>query len=253
MNRVYDYQGAIVSTSKPVKQLKTVKKTLLISSADRDTTKYYTNGDFMIYLPRTYHNVVSVRLKSAQFPPLTVGASSTGGGARTHTYVSGPNILPYATGTTQYAGDTAVAATNYYFLVELEGLNKNDETVVAAQRSTYTDNYFAKIPVQLYQQNALATPVYFIEYNDHTLEENTSRYTPAIENLDRLHVKCRLHSQQDKSGYIYWTTDGAVAAADNRTVDYNLTLELEMLENSFDDFSSFETRLTNREAGNYGC
>ncbi len=258
MNKVYDYQGTFVSPSKPVKQLKTVKKTLLISSADRDTTKYYTNGDFVIYLPRTYQNVVSIRLKSAQFPPLTLGASSTGGGAFTHSYVYGPNLVATSGGVWNPASqtgnvDAAVPATNYYFLVELEGLNKNDETVVGAQRSTYTDNYFAKIPVQLYQQNALATPAYFIEYNDHTLEDNTTRYTPAIENLDRLHIKCRLHSQQDKSGYIYWTTDGAYAAAGNRTVDFNLTLELEILENSFDDFSSFETRIANREAGNYGC
>ena len=61
MNKAFDHNGTIVSASRPVKQLKTVKKTVLIDSADRDTTKYYTNGDVVYYLPRVYENVVSIR------------------------------------------------------------------------------------------------------------------------------------------------------------------------------------------------
>lgn len=251
MNKVFDYNGTFVSTSTPKKQLRTVKKTVLIDSADRDTTKYFTNGDFVVYLPHNYKNVVSIRLKSATFPPLTVGAA--GAGALSHTYAAGPNILPYATGTTQYASDTAVAATNYYFLIEFGGFNKNDETTVSAQRSTYVDNYFAKIPVNLVQQNTKSPVAYYIEYNDNSNEENTSRYTPAIENLDRLNIKCRLHSQQDKSGFIYWTDDGAAAAALADIVNFSLVLEVEMLDNGFDDFSSLESRINNREVGNFGC
>jgi len=256
MNKVFDHNGTFVSTSKPVKQLRTVKKTVLIDSADRDTVKYYTNGDFVVYLPRNYQNVVSVRLKSAQFPPLTIGAS--GAGAFTHSYAFGPNLVATSGGNWNPANqsgtiDGVVPATNYYFLLELEGLNKDDETVTLSQRSTYVDNFFAKIPVNLVQQNSKATPDYFIEYNDHTLEDNIARYTPPIENLDRLHVKCRLHSQQDKSGFIYWTDDGSYAVSGNRTVNFALTLELEILENGFDDFSSFESRINNRDLGNYGC
>jgi hypothetical protein len=252
MNKVFDYNGTFVSPSKPVKQLRTVKKTILIDSADRDTTKYYTNGDFVVYLPRSYKNVVSMRLKSAEFPPLTVGAA--GAGAFTHLYTNGPNLSAANGGTWSAATDVPVPATNYYFLLELEGLNKYDETVSAANRSTYVDNVFAKIPVNLVVQSTTATPGYFIEYNDHTLEENISRYTPAIENLDRIHIKCRLHSQQDKSGYIYWTSDGTYAGnGGNSIANFALTLEVETLENTFDDFSSFETRINNRDAGNYGC
>lgn len=236
-----------MSQSNPVKSLKTVKKTVLIDSADRDTTKYYTNGDFVVYLPRNYQNVVSIRVKSGEFPPLTKGAA--GAGAMTHPYASGQNIL-----SSSWSGDTAVANTNYYFLVEVDGLNKNDETVLSAQRSTYNDNYFAKIPVNLVTQSTTSTPAYFIEYNDHTLEENISRYAPPVENLDRLRIKCRLHSQQDKSGFIYWTSDGTYAGnGGNSAANFNLTLEFEILENSFDSFSSFESHLSNREAGNYGC
>lgn len=250
MNRAFDHNGTIVSTSRPVKQLKTVKKTVLIDSADRDTVKYYTNGDFVVYLPRNYQNVVSMRLKAAEFPPLSLGTNTSGGGAVIQNYADGPNLPPQ--NPTQYK-NAPVPPTIYYFLIELEGLNKNDETVALSQRSTYVDNFFAKIPVNLVQQNAATTVAYYIEYNDHTLEDNITRYTPPIENLDRLHIKCRLHSQQDKSGFIYWTTDGQAAASGNRTVNFSLTLELEILENGFDDFSSFETRINNREIGNYGC
>jgi hypothetical protein len=45
-----------------------VKKTLQIDSADRDTTKYPTNGDYVVYLPRIYNNVTSLRLKGGEIP-----------------------------------------------------------------------------------------------------------------------------------------------------------------------------------------
>lgn len=258
MNKVFDYNGTFVSTSTPKKQLRTVKKTLLIDSADRDTTKYFTNGDFVVYLPRNYKNVVSIRLKSATFPPLTVG--SAGAGAFTHSYLYGPNLstttwnpASQVAPTGGPAVDAAVPATNYYFLLELEGHNKNDETTVAAQRSTYVDNFFARIPVSLTQQTSAATPAYYIEYNDNTHEENTTRYTPAIENLDRLRVKCRLHSQQNNTGFIYWTDDGAYVQEVADIANFSLVLEVEMLDNGFDDFSSLESRINNREIGNFGC
>ena len=247
MNKLYDYQGTLVSPSKPSTTLKTVKKSILVDSADRDTTKYYTNGEFVVYLPRNYQNVVSIRLKSAEFPPLTKG--SAGAGAMTHVYTNGQNIS-----NSTWSSDVAVPNTNFYFILDIEGLNKSDETVVASQRSTYSDNFFAKIPVNLVTQSSTATPTYFIEYNDHSLEENISRYTPAIENLDRLKIKCRLHSQQDKSGFVYWTSDGTYAGnGGNSSANFGLVIELEMLENSFNDFSSFETRLNNNNIGNYGC
>jgi len=246
MNKVFDYQGTFVSPSKPVKQLRTVKKTLLIDSADRDTTKYITNGDVVYYLPRVYENVVSIRLKSGTFPRLV---AETSPGALTHSYVDGPNTRTLVT-----TNDTALAQpAPHYFVVELEGLNKTDETTVSAQRSTYVDNFFAKVPANL-SQNGSAS--YFIDYNDHTEEENITKFYPAIGKLDRLHVVTRLHSQQDKSGFLYWTSTGGKA---NGTLekaagsDYSLVFEIEMLDNGFDDFSSLETRINNREFGNYGC
>jgi hypothetical protein len=249
MNKVFDHNGTFVSASKPVKQLRTVKKTLLIDSADRDTVKYRTNGDVVYFLPRVYENIVSIRLKSATFPRLF---SETSPGAVTHSYVASQNGPGYST-----TGDAAVAASEtavpHYFLVEIEGLNKSDETTVAAQRSTLADSFYARIPNVLQQS---AESGYFISYNDNSEEENKAIYSPAVGKLDRIHVVTRLHSQQNKSGFIYWTSTGAVADATVETAagsNYSLVFELEMLENGFDEFSSFESRINNRETGHFGC
>jgi hypothetical protein len=246
MNRAFDHNGTIVSTSRPVKQLRTVKKTLLIDSADRDTTKYYTNGDVTYYLPRVYENVVSIRLKSATFTPIANQVTSPPSGtARVHSYSNGQNIA-----TAVWSSDGAIGSIVNYILVDIEGLNKCDEASVSAQRSSYIDSYFAKIPLTK-SQNVYGSTI--INYSDNTEEENITKYYPAISKLDRMHIVMRTHQQQDGSGFIYWTTDSAVASADNRAANYSIVFELEMLENGFDEFSSFETRIHNRDAGNFGC
>ena len=246
MNKAFDYNGTLVSPSNPKKQLRPVKKTLLIDSADRDNVKYYTNGDVVYYLPRVYENIVSIRLKSATFTPIANQVTSPPtGSALVHNYSNGQNI-----GTATWSRDEAITANVNYILVDIEGLNKCDETSVDAQRSSYVDNYFAKIPLTK-SQNVYGNTI--INYNDRTEEENITRYYPAISKLDRLHIIMRTHQQQDGSGFIYWTTDSAVAASNNRAANYSLVFELEMLENGFDDFSSFESRINNREVGNYGC
>jgi hypothetical protein len=229
MNRAFDYNGATVSASRPTKQLRTVKKMVTIDSADRDTSKFYTNGDFVVYLPRHYQNVVSFRIMSAEFPPVFIVSGSPG--ALTHPYTAGQN-----TSATTYSSDTVVPSTLYYFLLDVEGLNYADETTVGANKSTFTDSFLAKIPTSVNNNG-------FIEYNDHSAQENITRFTPALGTLDRLHIRVRTHAQQGKAGFLYWTSDGAVAAAGNRTVNFSLSLEIEMLDNGFDDFSSLETRI----------
>lgn len=233
MNKAFDYNGTLVSASKPVKGLKVVTKTFMVDSADRDTVKYYTNGDIVVYLPRVYENVVSLRLMAAEFP-LLIDTGTTG--ALTHSYASGQNV-PTAT----YSGDTKISAGTraYSFLIDIEGLNKTDECSVAAQRSTYPDGYFAKIPVSINGDH--------LEYNDHSMQDNTARYSPAIGKLDRLHIRTRLHSQQGNAGFLYWTTNGEVADNDNRkNAEYSLSFEIEYLENVFDNFSQFESRVSER-------
>jgi hypothetical protein len=232
-----DYNGFMVSKSEPKKALKTVKKTLLIDSADRDTTKYYTNGDFVVYLPRVYENVVSMRLVAAEFPPVYKVTS----GAVTHVYSDSSNTTTGFKAT----NDAAVAInTAYYFLVDIEGMNKSDECAVGSSKSSFPDGFFAKIPALANSYGGQT----FIEYNDHSAEDNIARYSPAIGKIDRLHIRTRLHNQKDTNiGFLYWTTDGAIASGSNQKgAEFNLTLELEMLDNVFDDFSSLETHLRDR-------
>lgn len=254
MNKAYDYNGTVVAPSKPVRELRTTKKTFLIDSADRDSTKYYTNGDVVYYLPRVYENVVCIRLKSATFTPVVGQAASPptiSATPRLHNYSKGANI-PTAT----WNSDSYAAGAVNYILLDIEGLNKCDETAIDAQRSNLVDSYFARIPVE---HNTNTDSDLTIYYNDNSHEENISYYTPAIRKLDRLHIVTRLHEQQgNNKGFIYWTTDGGVAAEGNRAANYSLIFEVTMLENSFDDFSSFETRISTRadtsnSFGHFGC
>jgi len=241
MSASYDYNGHVVAPSKPTKVLRTVKKTIMIDSADRDVSKYYLNGDWVAYLPRVYKNVISIRLVAATFPQLITDIAPTPG-AFTHSY----SVL-------SYSDDTGIDSTTLpgYFLIDIEGLNKGDECAVGANKSTYPDGYFAIIPNIVspggngtYGGSGPIAPDALIHYNDKTYQDNVSRYNPPIENLDRMHIRTRLHSQQGNTGFIYWTNNGAYANSNTTGIcDYQLTFEIEYLENGFDDFSSFETRL----------
>lgn len=217
MNRVFDYNGALVGPSNPVKQLKTVKKMFVVDSGDRDVSKYPYNGDFVVYLPRVYENVVSLRLAGAEFGDLPrLRSTVTNGDKSTGTQLSGNDFV-------------------LYYVLDIEGLNKIDECSVGADRSGYPDGMFAKIPVQSVTD--------IILYNDHSNPENIAYYKPVIGKLDRMHIRTRLHRQKQSGDFIYWYSDGVEPARD---VEYSLTFEVEMLDNSFDDFSSFETRIQNR-------
>jgi len=242
----YDYRGTIVNKSTPTPELRTVKKVLHVDSADRDTGIYYTNGEFVVYLPRVYEKVVSLRLMSAQFPSLE--------SAMVRSYTSGGNA-PTAT----YTADTAIVITSNampnYFLVDIDGLNKSDETAVAGNRSQYPDSFFAKIPNIVSSKATLTANTLvlgrttsFVDYNDHTQAENIAHFSPPIGKLDRLRIRTRLHSQQGSQGFIYWTLDQAVATAagagtNTNVANYCLTFEIEYLDNGFDNFSSMSTRL----------
>lgn len=205
MNKIFDYNGAAISHSRPVKQLRTVKKMVVVDSGDRDIQKYPYNGDFVVYLPRVYENVVSLRLASAEFPTTPL-VRSTGG----------------------------ASSDTMYYIIDIEGLNKIDECSVGADRSGYPDGIFAKIPVSAVSARIL--------YNDHSDPENIAHYTPAIGKLDRMHIRIRRHDQKQSGDYIYWDA----ARSTDITKQFSLTFEVEMLDNVFDDFSSFESRIGDR-------
>ena len=242
----YDRNGTLVNKSTPTTELRTVKKVFHVDSADRDTGVYFTNGEFVVYLPRVYEKVVSLRLMSAEFPSLDL--------AYAHSYTTGSNVS-----TAVYTDDVHVHANAMgyvpnYFLVDIDGLNKSDETAVAGNRSQYPDSFFAKIPTTTYQKKSVSTIIPttgFIEYNDHIAAENIAKFSPPIGKLDRLRIRPRLHTQQGSQGFIYWTlsnaTTGVATAANVNGANYCLTFEVEYLDNGFDKFSSMSTSLTPRD------
>ena len=235
MNKTFDYNGVQIAPSKPVQKLRTVKKTLYIDSGDRDMVKYPTNGDFVVYLPRVYEKVVSLNVRGAEFPP-----------------ISGAYVHPGSSGAS-FGNDQALGSTTKYFSIflEAEGLNKSDETSPLADRSARVDSTFAK-----FQLPYLTTDP--IIYNESGGQQNVLYYQPPISKLDRLHLRTRLHTQKggvgtanNVDGFIYWS-GGATGQTSGK--EYGITLEIETMENSFDDFSSLETRIGERStSGFFGC
>jgi hypothetical protein len=214
----FERNGVIVRNTQPVKELRTVKKVLTIDSRDRDPTKYVKvnggasssdPGDYVVYLPRVYENVVSIRLRSA--------------------IIRAPSGGTFA---------------DNYVLMSIEGLDKIDETATGAQRSGLVDNAFAKISNPNFTKASTGNDL-TIYYNDKVDEENVTRYTPPIGRLDRFHIQLRYHP----SAVVPTATTNAPQTNPNfapitfGTSENSFTFEIEMLDNGFTDFSSFETRL----------
>ena len=197
--QVYDYSGVLVSKSSPNANLTTTTRTVYLDSGDRDKTFYPTNGSYTLYLPRVYERVVSIKVKSAEFPAYS--------DAKT-------------TGPTGATGGTP--ASSLYFLLEIQGLNRSDETALNGDRSALTDSVFGKF--QLYETTKS------IFYTESSGQHIVQSYLPPVARIDRLKLTTRLHTQ-GRGENIYWPTE------------YGVTLEIETMENSFDNFSSMETRL----------
>jgi len=217
----YDRNGVLVRTTQPVRQLNKVTKVITIDSRDRDPTKFVKvnggasasdPGDYVVYLPRVYENVVSIRLRSA-----IIAAPEDGG-----------------------------FGSNNYILMSIEGLNKMDETATGANRAGFVDSAFAKISNPNITSGT-TNDTYTIFYNDKVDEENITRYTPAIGRLDRFHITFYYHpSTVTLTGAnVNPATTSVNAPITFGTSQNVLTFEIEYLDNSFTDFSSFETRLDN--------
>lgn len=214
----YDRNGVLVRNTQPVRELRTVKRTILVDSRDRDPTKYVKvnagattsdPGDYVVYFPRPFENVVSVRLKSA-----IIAAPSSG------------------------------SFTDNYVLLSIEGLNKIDETAYGANRSGLVDNTFARIGNPNITKGT-SNNDQTIFYNDNVDEENIVRYTPAIGTLDRMHITLKYHAGNASSATALGDVTGRVLNAPITfgTSENSFTFEIETLDNGFTDFSSFETRL----------
>lgn len=215
----FDRNGTLVRPSQPVRELRTVKKTILIDSRDRDPTKYVKvnsgatrsdPGDYVVYLPRAFENVVSVRLKSA--------------------IIAAPQSANF---------------TENYVELSIEGLDKIDETAFGANRAGFVDNTFARISNPNITTGT-TNNTYTIYYNDKVDEENIVRYTPAIGTLDRFHVTLKYHGGNAASASAPGDVTGRVLNAPITfgTSENSFTFEIEYLDNGFTDFSTFETRVS---------
>jgi hypothetical protein len=252
MNKAYDYNGTIISPSKPSAKLTTLRRVVHLDSGDRDIIQYPTNGDIVLYLPRTYEKVVGIRVKGAEFPALFSGAAGTGGTGGTSATITfidpNGNIIGGAISTTSnyytHIQGTPIGSTYdsplkkvTSLFLDIENLNRSDETAPRHQRSSFTDSTFAKFQLPANTTEAAI-------YNESSSMHNETYYTPPLGKLDRLHLTLRTH-QQKNTAYIY-SSGGTFGVSGS---EYSLTLEIETLENSFDDYSSIETRVSERTNG----
>lgn len=218
----FSSNGFLLRTSQPLPELRTTKRTVLIDSRDRDPTKYVKvnggattsdPGDYVVYLPRPLENVTSVRLKSA-----IISAPSSG-----------------------------FDASQNYLLLGIEGLNKIDETAYGANRAGFVDNSFARIANPNFTKASTGNDL-TIFYNDNVDEENIVKYSPPISRLDRLHVtlkyKTGVASTASAPGDVMGRVQNAPITFGNG-YDNSFTFEIETLDNGFNAFSTFETRLPN--------
>jgi hypothetical protein len=248
--------------SKPTGKLTTLRRVVHLDSGDRDINQYPTNGDMVLYLPRMYERVVGIRVKGAEFPPFTTSSVSGTSGSSgafgsitildtagnpllTGTAFSRPGyyVHDYSSGAT-LGLDYPLTGTVTSIYLDIENLNRSDETAPLHQRSSFTDSTFAK-----FQMNT--NTVEYTYHNESSSMHNETYYTPPLGKLDRLHLTLRTHKQKAAKvgltggpGFIY-SSGGTYGTTGP---EYGLTLEIITLENSFDDYSSMETRLTEKQA-----
>jgi hypothetical protein len=162
----------------------------------------------------------------------TVPVSANGGNSLTSNFTTwwGLGYFLGFTGTTYSSASsspyvvTGVFAVNpfptTYILMDIETLNKIDETSLDDRKSWRVNGAFAKIPM-----NGNSGTVIFTVPDTGYNPINRTVYNPPISKLTNLVIKFRLH-------------DGRII--DFNGVEHSFTLELELLDNNFDEFSSLE-------------
>lgn len=225
MNRAFDYNGVQVAPSKPVQKLVKRSRILHIDSEDRDIAQYPNNGSFTLYLPRVYERVTSINIKEAEFPAVSVAKVwdlTVHGGTRQAQPAHYPGSM--LSNVTDFISSTST--TPNYFFLEFQGLNMSDETAPAADRSASTNSVFAK-----FVSGVQAEPVL---YNESSNAHQVIEFFPALTKLDRFQIRVRTHKMSLYQS-LYWDA-----------VNWSISLEIETLENAFDEFSSIETRIGDR-------
>jgi hypothetical protein len=105
-----------------------------------------------------------------------------------------------------------------YILMELDFINKEDETSIDSRLSGRVDGCFAKLPIT----GNSGDVIFFREL---CCPMNRSVMTPPLGQLRTLNIKWRFH-------------DGRLV--DFHNLDHSFTLEFELLENGFDEYSSMD-------------
>lgn len=210
MNQAFDYNGVQVSPSRPVQKLVKRSRILHLDSRDRDSGAqiYPRNGEFTLYLPRTYERVIAINIKDAEFPSINTAS-----------------IWDKRTNTGTPLGVQNVNQP-YYILMEIAGLNMSDETALSADRSSLTNSVFAKFVSSKHTEPII--------YNESSNAHQYIDFFPALTKLDRFQIRLRPHGY-DKNYYLYWPS-----------YNWSLSLDIETLENAFDDYSTIETRIADR-------
>lgn len=125
-------------------------------------------------------------------------------------------------GTEVVVGSYPIQVNPYnYILMELDFINKMDESSLENQRGGSTDSVYAKIPLN---GNSFS----YVFFSTNSNYDVRSVMTPPLNKLQTIHVKFRHH-------------DGTLVNFNN--VDHSFTLELELLDTNFDEWSSLETSL----------
>jgi len=120
----------------------------------------------------------------------------------------------------------AVPTGLVYFFMEIKELNMSDETSLSADRAASTNSVFAKF--------VTPTATETIIYNESSNAHQTIEFYPALTKLDRLQIKLRTHAMPT-SQYLRWVDK-----------NWSMSLVIETLENAFDEFSTIETRISDR-------
>lgn len=105
-----------------------------------------------------------------------------------------------------------------YIIMELDTMNKEDETAIDNRMSGRVDGCFAKIPIT----GNSGDIIFFREW---CCPLNRSVLTPPLGQVRVLNIKFRHH-------------DGRLVEFNN--VDHSLSLEFELLETNFDEYSSLD-------------
>lgn len=135
-------------------------------------------------------------------------------------YFLGFNKLDYASASSTLTGSFPVQLDTFnYILMELDFINKADETSIDDRMSGRVDGVFAKIPMA---PSTAGNVTYFREFG---VPLNRSVLSPPLGQLRKLNIRFRTH-------------DGKLVEFNN--ADHALTLEFELLENGFDEYSSLE-------------